>query len=139
MFIILNWERLILINQHINGDAYDHFNIRYNIVDHGLGGAPVANSFQFGWKNDKSSTIYTLPSANGYESEGVWYENTYNLSACTQWSGNKITYLEYDFMDVSGEEDIKIDWIVVSGNNHPHPYRWNPPSFLGANGWNTSY
>ena len=81
--------------------------------------------------------------ANGYTYLDTWYQNTYNLSANTEWNGKKINYLEYSFVDSTGSnggaDDYKIDFVRVFGSGHPHPYRWNAPSAIGANGWNASY
>ena len=127
----------ISLPTHIDGSAYDHFEIRYMVDFAPLG---QANVFQFGWRNTDSSTLWKLPVANGgYVSLDTWYQNTYNLSANTEWHGKKIDYLEYSFIDGDGSDDHKIDFVRVFGNNHPHPYRYDAPLSLGANGWNASY
>ena len=102
----------------------------------------TSNVFQFGWKNDESSTVHKFSAAGntGYVSLSTWTQNTFDLSSETEWKGKKITYLEFAFAKTQdGEDQYHIDWATVAGSNHPHPYHDYAPVSLGANGWNRSY
>ena len=77
--------------------------------------------------------------AGGYTAVDTWYQNTYNLSAESEWKGKNITYLEYSFITGDGNDDYKIDFARVFGNNFVHPYRHQAPPALGANTWYRDY
>jgi hypothetical protein len=129
----------INLSKNIEGSAYDKFAIRYMVED---SGSTTSNTYQFKWRNKESATIHELPALgdDGFDVFGAWNEKYFDLSGQDDWIGKRIDYLKFDFAGGGSGEDVhQIDWIHISGNNHPHPYRYNAPPATGANGWNTNY
>jgi hypothetical protein len=128
----------ITLPTHIHGATYDKVGFRYKMTDAGM--EPTSNIYAFKWKNDASATLHSLPALgnDGHNGLNVWTEKYFDLSGQAEWVGKKITYLQYD-MNAGVETVNQIDWVYVSGNNHPHPYRYNAPTAVGANNWNINY
>ena len=128
----------ITLPTHIHGAAYDKVGFRYKMTAAGM--EPTSNTYAFKWKNDDSETLHSLPDLgdDGHNGLNVWTEKYFDLSGQAEWVGKKITYLRYD-MNAGVETVNQIDWVYVSGNNHPHPYRYNAPTAVGANNWNINY
>ena len=122
----------------IDGSAYNKFAIRFNTVvpptTLGIG--------SFAYKNSDGATFHfptpTLGDA-AVKTTG-WHEHYVDLSSDTNWVGKKITNLTYLFdTDIDGGQEYYVDWVYLSGEGHPHPYRYSAPPAFGANSWNTNY
>jgi len=121
----------------IDGSAYDKFAIRFNTINpsDGLGYG------RLGWRNTEGATsILTSKQLGSAVQDTGWHEHYIDLSGQSTWVGKKIFELEYLFdLDNNGGQQYYVDWIYLSGNNHPHPYRYNAPPAIGANSWNLNY
>ena len=122
----------------IDGSAYDKFAIRFNSVV-----PPTTTGYGRLIYTNSDGIITTLTSKElgdtAVKATG-WHEHYIDLSGQSTWVGNKITKLTYLFdQDNDGGQQYHIDWVYVSGNNHPHPYRYTAPPSLGANSWNLNY
>lgn len=125
------------ISTHINGDAYDKFTISYNRTSDGSGGTKV-NYYELSWRNDESTTLYSKqvpsPGAAGFQTQEI------DLSSEPQWKGKTITYLKFVLSSASsGQEVHLITDMSMTGDNHPHPYRYSPPPAVGANTFSVDY
>ena len=123
-----------------DGSAYDKFAIRHMTKIYptwfGRGRLIYENS-----EGDVVSLESHQLGPTDITATDVWHEHYIDLSGQSTWVGKKITKLKYLFdEDFSGSgQQYYVDWIYISGNNHPHPYRHNAPPAIGANSWNLNY
>lgn len=119
----------------IDGAAYDKFGIRFiNVASY----TPQTPRGIFTWVTVDG--IETSLTEQGLAFGEGWKEHYVDLSGQSNWTSKKIKTLSYKLdEDSDGGQKYYIDWIYVSGNNHPHPYRYNAPLAIGANSWNRSY
>lgn len=123
---------------YIDASAYTRFGIRFKTVD-----APTTGYGRLSFQNS-DGTYQTLGPVSGHQLGSTvtsvgWHEHYIDVGDHANWTG-KITKLVYLFdIDTNGQQSYHIDWVAIAGNNHPHPYRWNAPTQIGANGWNSSY
>jgi len=121
----------------IDASAYDKFAVRFRTwgparADEGRGYLTWTNTDGI---TGNSDAITTSQYGSGWQEDHI-----HDLSGEADWTG-KITSLKYTFdYDESGGTRYYIDYAYISGNNHPHPYRWNAPPAIGANNsWHVNY
>ena len=122
----------------IEGSAYDTFRLRLNT--HPTDTAGVASDSYLVFTDVDGNETSVFDQKLDHSTAGTRYNHEVDLSQVSEWIGKKISKLKYVFdRDTSGGQKYYIDFAVVAGNSHPHPYGEYAPLAESSNNWNLEY
>ena len=121
----------------IVGAAYDTFKIRFTKRS---GSADTEDAYLVFTDVDGNETSVFDQKLDHSGSLGTRYDHTVDLSGTDAWKTKKIKNLKYVFdRDSNGGPGYDVDFVVVAGNSHPHPYGEYAPLAESSNNWNLEY